>query len=58
MACPHVAGVAVMTLSKAGKNVSPADLKKQILTAASANEISNVRTDTPNILLHKGCDQQ
>jgi cerevisin/serine protease len=57
MACPHVAGVAVMTMSKAGQIIQPAELKKQILDNASDNQISSVRAGTPNKLLHKGCDE-
>jgi subtilisin family serine protease len=57
MACPHVAGVAVMTMSKAGHRIEPATLKQQILDGASDNQISSVRSGTPNKLLHKGCDE-
>jgi subtilisin family serine protease len=58
MSAPHVAGVAVMTLSKAGHRIEPAALKKQILDNASDDQIYFVpRGPTPNKLLHKGCDE-
>lgn len=64
MACPHVAGVAAMLLSKNGK-MTPAAVKKEILSMASNNLISGISNvagtsgaaQTPNVLLHKGCDE-
>jgi subtilisin family serine protease len=54
MACPHVAGAAAIALSQ-NPTLSPADLKKLILSEATPGVLSNVPANTPNKLLFVAC---
>jgi len=55
MACPHVAGQAAVILSQ-NPNLSPAQVKSQILNQGQKNLLGGVGTGSPNNLLYNGCD--
>ncbi|PSL47150.1 subtilisin family serine protease [Saccharothrix carnea] len=51
MAAPHVAGTLALRLSEAPSS-TPADLKKWVVDNATTGKMTNIRTGTPNRLLH------
>ncbi|ORY92299.1 serine protease [Syncephalastrum racemosum] len=52
MASPHVAGLAAYYLSQEeGNNVDPKIIKDKIIQLATRNALSNIPSDTPNLLI-------
>jgi hypothetical protein len=51
MAAPHVSGVAALYLEQNGDR-PPLEVRNAIVTAATANVLSNVGTGSPNLLLY------
>ena len=51
MASPHVAGVAALYLQN-NRTASPAAVTNAILSAASANKLSDINVGSPNLLLY------
>ncbi|CCH30240.1 S8 family serine peptidase [Actinosynnema sp. NPDC047251] len=51
MAAPHVAGAMALRLAEQ-PSATPADLKKWVVDNATTGKMTNIRTGTPNRLLH------
>jgi len=56
MACPHVTGAACILLGN-NPNLTPEELKAQLLSSASDNKISDPGYGSPNKLLYIGTEQ-
>lgn len=55
MASPHVAG-AMAALLAHGADVTPAELKEEMISRGSVGMITENEENTPNILLHETCN--
>ncbi|KAI8333100.1 peptidase S8/S53 domain-containing protein [Chlamydoabsidia padenii] len=57
MASPHVAGLAAYLLSlEESPNVTPKEIKDKIIKLSSRGVLSNIPSDTPNLLIFNGVD--
>jgi subtilisin family serine protease len=54
MACPHVAGLAATLLSQ-NPNLTPAQVKSNIISLGNRNVITNPGTGSPNVLAYNNC---
>ena len=55
MAAPHVAGAGALRLSR-NPSLSPSQLTSEILSDATPNLVTDIRSGSPNLLLYSGTD--
>lgn len=59
MASPHVAGLAAYILSlQENPDVTPKEIKEQIIKLSTRGVLNGIPKDTPNLLIYNGAEDQ